>query len=248
MPKPWHCIKYQTFLNQIQTCTAIWISMTRTDGTIDPNLVSQPENVNIKSIQQYYENTTYSSIAYWMQSSILFCCTETNNILRAVSSSEDAVFSIRTFTWSWCLPDSEVLQICVGLNIESSGLQDWPTLAFEADICTRWKGIPVQWFSEFYFYFFLRILATGIVFFIDVIDLSHQIIEFSKNRDDGYYKMLIWNLKDERYKPFPALALLKNSVSSGNRGQALFRTKQNLLPQNWPSVTSMYAEIAKLTK
>ena len=146
------------------------------------------------------------------------------------------------FTWF------RSMQICVGLNIESSGLQDWPALAFEADICTRWKGIPVQWFSEFYFYFFLRILAIDVVFFIDVIDLSHQIIEFSKNRDDGYYKMLIWSLKDERYKPFPALALSKNSVSSGNRGRALFRTKQNLLPRNWPSVTSMYAEIAKLTK
>ena len=52
------------------------------------------------------ENITYEFIAYWTQRSILFCCTETNNILRAVLSSDDAVFSMRTFTWSWWLPVS----------------------------------------------------------------------------------------------------------------------------------------------
>ena len=65
------------------------------------------KKANIKSHQQY-KNVTYLFIAYWMQSSILFCCTETNNIFRAVSSSEDAVFSMRTFTWSWWLPISGV--------------------------------------------------------------------------------------------------------------------------------------------
>ena len=65
------------------------------------------KKVLVTSHQQYV-NITYKSIAYWMQSSILFCCTETNNILRAVSSSEDAVFSMRTFTWSWCLPVSGI--------------------------------------------------------------------------------------------------------------------------------------------
>ena len=66
------------------------------------------KKANIKSHQKY-KNTIYCFIAYWMQSSILFCCTETNNIFRAVSSSEDAVFSMRTFTWSWWLP---ILCVC----------------------------------------------------------------------------------------------------------------------------------------
>ena len=61
-----------------------------------------------QSILIINQNMTYSNIADLMQSSMLFCCTETNNILRAVSSSEDSVFSMRTFTWSWCLPVSVV--------------------------------------------------------------------------------------------------------------------------------------------
>ena len=68
-----------------------------------PILSIKLKKVVIKSLLQYGK-TTYSFITYWMQRSILFCCTETNNILRAVSSSEDAIFSMRTFTWSWWLP------------------------------------------------------------------------------------------------------------------------------------------------
>ena len=64
------------------------------------------------------------------------------------------------------------------------------SLAFEADICARWKAILVQWFSELLFHLFLRILTIDIVIFIDVINLSHQIIEFGEDRDDRYYKML----------------------------------------------------------
>ena len=65
---------------------------------------------------------TYVFIAYRTQRSILFCCTETNNILRAVSSSEDAVFSMRTFTWSWWLPVS-LCRSVIGLNVEPYGLR-----------------------------------------------------------------------------------------------------------------------------
>ena len=65
------------------------------------------KKANFKSHQQY-KNITYKFIAYRTQSSILFCCTETNNIFRALSSSEDAVFSMRTFTWSPCLPASGI--------------------------------------------------------------------------------------------------------------------------------------------
>jgi hypothetical protein len=39
-------------------------------------------------------------------------------------------------------------------------------------------------------------LTIGIVVFINVINLSHQIIELGKYRDDGYCKTLIWDLKD----------------------------------------------------
>ena len=123
-----------------------------------------------------------------------------------------------------------------------------PALAFEADICTRWKSKVVQWFSEKFFHLCLRILAIDIILQIDVIDLSHQVIEFGEDRDDGYCRLLIWNLKEGRYKPFPALALSKKATSNGNRGRALFRTKQNLSPQNRQSVASMYGEITKLTK
>jgi hypothetical protein len=73
--------------------------------------------------------------------------------------------------------------------------QDKRALTFEADICTWRKGIPVQWFSKLFIHFFLCILAIDIVVLIDVIDLSHQIIELGKDRNDRYYKMLIWDLK-----------------------------------------------------
>ena len=39
--------------------------------------------------------------------------------------------------------------------------------------------------------FFLRIFAIDIVVLIDVVDLSLQIFEFGKDRDDGYCKVLI---------------------------------------------------------
>ena len=68
--------------------------------------------------------------------------------------------------------------------------QDEPVLAFEADICKRWKGILVQWFSELVFHLLLRILTIDIVILIHVINLCHQIIEFGEDRDDGYCKML----------------------------------------------------------
>ena len=51
----------------------------------------------------------------------------------------------------------------------------------------------IQWFSEFTFHFFLRNLAIDIVIFIDVIDLSYQIIGFGEDYDDGYCKTLIWD-------------------------------------------------------
>jgi hypothetical protein len=57
------------------------------------------------------------------------------------------------------------------------------------------KAYPYNGFLNFFFYFFLRILAIDIVILIDVIDLGHQIIELGKDRDDGYCKMLIWNFK-----------------------------------------------------
>jgi hypothetical protein len=78
------------------------------------------KKVNVKSHKQY-ENITYEFIAYRTQRSILFCCTETNNILRVVSSSEDAVFSMRTFTWSWWLPVS-LCRSAIGLDVEPYGL------------------------------------------------------------------------------------------------------------------------------
>ena len=94
------------------------------------------------------------------------------------------------------------MEICVRLNIEPYGphlAQDQLALAFEADICTRWRGIPVQWFSKLLIHLFLCISAIDIVILIDVIDLSHQVIELGKDRDDGHCKVLIWDsMKMER--------------------------------------------------
>ena len=150
------------------------------------------KKVMVKSHQRY-ENISYEFIANWIQSSILCRCTETNSILRAVSSSEDAVFSKRTFTWSWWWLVS-LCRAAIGLNVEPSSLHfdtRLAVLAFEGDICTGWKGELVQRFSEPPFHYFLRILAIKIVIFIDVIDMGHQIIEFGEDRNDGYCKMLI---------------------------------------------------------
>ena len=92
-----------------------------------------------------------------------------------------------------------IIQTYIGWNVEPvyTLVQDKPTPAFEADICTWWKGIPVQWFSELVFHLFLRVLAIDIVILIYVIDLSHQIIELGKDRDYGYCKMLILNLNSK---------------------------------------------------
>jgi hypothetical protein len=88
-------------------------------------------------------------------------------------------------------------------------VRDQPVLAFEADICTRWKGILVQWFSELFFHLFIRILTIDIIILIDVIDLSHKIIEFGEDRDDRYCKTLIWNLKDGARETFSCPRRLK---------------------------------------
>ena len=69
-------------------------------------------------------------------------------------------------------------------------VQDELSLAFEADICARWKGILVQWFSELFFHLFLRILTIDVVILINVINLCHQIVEFGEDGDDRYCKML----------------------------------------------------------
>ena len=86
---------------------------------MSPILLVKLKKVIVKSHEWY--NISYAFIAYWTQSSILFCWTETNNILRAVSSSEDAVLSMRTFTWSWCLPVS-LCRSAIGLNVEPYSL------------------------------------------------------------------------------------------------------------------------------
>ena len=96
--------------------------MRRTDSIIHSNLVGQAEKK--KSLSNLMNNgkKKYLFIAYWTQTSILFCCTETNNILRAVLSNEDAVFSMRTFTWSWWLPVS-LCRSDIGLDVELYGLR-----------------------------------------------------------------------------------------------------------------------------
>ena len=184
--------------------TVIWIAIKRADcyrhyqapQSCRPSWKRSLSNVTNN------ENITYTFIAYRTQRSILFCCTETNNILRAVLSNEDAVFSMRTFTWSWWLPVS-LCRSTIGLDIEPYGLHAWhnlrharlPALTFEADIFTRWKGILVKWFSEPFFHLFLRISTIDIVILIHIINLSHQIIEFSEDRDHRYWKMLDWGLE-----------------------------------------------------
>ena len=241
--------------------TVIWIAVKRADCYRHYQAFQScwPSWKRSLSNVKNNENITYRFIAYWMQRSILFCCTETNNILRAVLSNEDAVLSMRTFTWSWWLPVS-LCRSAIGIDVEPYGLHAWhnlrrarlPALTFEADICTRWKGILVQWFSKPFFHLFLRISTIDIVILIHVINLSHQIVEFSEDHDHRYCKMLNWELEfkwwSDGKKPFPALAVSKKVLSSCNRGRALFRTKQNLSPQNRQSVASMYGEITKPTK
>ena len=91
-----------------------------------PMLSVKLKKIITKSHKQY-ENITYAFIAYRTQRSILFCCTETNNNLRVVSSSEDAVFSMRSFTCSWWLPVSW-FRPNIGLIIELYSLHFSTTL------------------------------------------------------------------------------------------------------------------------
>ena len=96
--------------------------MKRTDSIIIPNRVDQAEKNHCQISRTNDGNIMYLFIAYWTQRSILFCCTETNNILRAVLSNEDAVFSMRTFTCSWWLPVS-LCRSAIGLDVETYGLR-----------------------------------------------------------------------------------------------------------------------------
>ena len=107
---PNHDIVHHAICSWIEfSLTVIWIAMTSTDSTDDLNQEGHAEKGHSNISSKIWEiDITYECIAYWMQSSMLFCCTEINKILRAVLSSEDAVLSMRTFTWSWCLPVSGV--------------------------------------------------------------------------------------------------------------------------------------------
>ena len=200
MPKPWQYIEYQFLLNQIQPYSHLGCD--EENRQYDTSRYCWPSWKRSFSDLMNNENITYPFIAYWTQRSILFCCTETNNILRAVLSNEDAVLSMRTFTWSWWLPVS-LCRSVIGFDVEPYGLRAWrnlrrarlPALTFKADICTRWKGILVQWFSKPFFHLFLRISSIDIVVLIHVINLCHQIIEFSEDRDHRYWKMLDWGLE-----------------------------------------------------
>ena len=104
MPKPWQCTPYQVLLNQIQPYSHL--NCNEENRHYHPPRSCGPSWKRSFSNLMNNENITYTFIAYWTQRSILFCCTETNNILRAVLSNEDAVFSMRTFTCSWWLPVS----------------------------------------------------------------------------------------------------------------------------------------------
>ena len=122
MPKPWQCTPYHHLLNQIQPYSHL-------DCNEENRQYHTPQSCRPswkRSLSNFTnnENKTYTFIAYWTQRSILFCCTETNNILRAVLSNEDAVFSMRTFTWSWWLPVS-LCRPAIGLDIEPYGLHAW---------------------------------------------------------------------------------------------------------------------------
>ena len=119
MPKPCQRTPYQVPLNQIQPYSHLNCNEENrryhAPQSWGPSWKRSLTNVTNN------ENITYTFIAYWTQRSILFCCTETNNILRAVLSNEDAVFSMRTFTWSWWLPVS-LWRSAIGLDVESYGL------------------------------------------------------------------------------------------------------------------------------
>ena len=119
MPKPCQCIPYQHLLNQIQPYSHL-------DCNVKNRLYHMSQSCWLSwkrslSNSMNNENITYAFIAYWTQRLILFCCTETNNILRAVLSNEDAVFSMRTFTCSWWLPVS-LCRSAIGKDVEPYGL------------------------------------------------------------------------------------------------------------------------------
>ena len=131
MPKPWQRTPYQILLNQVQPYSHL-------DYDDEDRQYHTPQSCRPSwkmSLSNLMNNAqlTYLFIANWTQRSILFCCTETNNILRAVLSNEDAVFSMRTFTWSWWLHvslcrsairlDVETFYLCLGARLTSTCLR-----------------------------------------------------------------------------------------------------------------------------
>ena len=125
MPKPRQRTPYQILLNQIQLYSHLDCNVENRQYQIPRSC--WPSWKRSLSNVMFNGNVTYSFIAYRTQRSILFCCTETNNILRAVLSNEDAVFSMRTFTWSWWLPVS-LCRSAIGLDVEPYGLRLRPRL------------------------------------------------------------------------------------------------------------------------
>ena len=125
MPKPCQRIPYQIILNDIQLYSHLDCNVENRQYQI-PRSCWPTWRRSLSNVM-YNGNITYSFIAYRTQRSILFCCTETNNILRAVLSNEDAVFSMRTFTWSWWLPVS-LCRSAIGFDVEPYNLRLGPRL------------------------------------------------------------------------------------------------------------------------
>ena len=119
MPEPCQCIRYQSTLNHIELYSHLDCNVENWQYQFSRSGWSSWKR-SLSNLMKI-KNITYLSIAYRTQRLILFRCTETNNIFRAVLSNEDAVFSMRTLTWSWWLPVS-LCRSAIGFDVEPYGL------------------------------------------------------------------------------------------------------------------------------
>ena len=112
--------------------------------------------------------------------------------------------------------------------------QDWSLKeekrhTFKSHICTRWKLVTLKRLLELLLQGGTSDFSILLIFFIPIIDLCDEIVEF---REDRHNWDCLWSVTMKSLEvlilPFQARCSLKNICSNPNKGRHSSGVKQNL--------------------
>jgi len=112
--------------------------------------------------------------------------------------------------------------------------QDWllkeKRHTFKSHICARWKLVTLKWLLELLLQGGTSNFSILLVFFIPIIDLRDEIVEF---REDRHNWDCLWSVTmklsmEVLILPFQPRCSLKNICSNPNKGRHSSGVKQNL--------------------